>query len=230
MNHKQNVSCILRINHNLMFFIDLIKKISLAAIVSILLFASHYVSASTVYTYRDANGQILITNKKPSTGKKLSLVNKVSFLPYRDRGSSNSSYFSKGIKSKYDELIITLANQHGVEPALVKAVIHIESAFRPDAVSRAGAMGLMQLMPATARSYDLNNNFFEPRKNMNAGIAHLKYLMDRYDDNTTLSLAAYNAGEGAVARYDGIPPYEETQNYVTKVLKLYGKYQESFAG
>ena len=212
-----------------MFFIELLKKISISIICSVFLFASYSASASTVFTYRDANGQILITNK-PNPAQNLSLVKRVSFRPYRDRGSSNSPYFSKGTKSKYDALIINLSNEHGVEPALVKAVIHIESAFRADAVSRAGAMGLMQLMPATARIYNLNSNFFEPRKNMHAGIAHLKYLMERYDDNTTLSLAAYNAGEGAVARHKGIPPYKETQNYVAKVLKLYGKYQQSFTG
>ena len=212
-----------------MFFIGLAKNLSITVLVSILLFASNWVSASTVYTYKDANGQVLITNK-PNSASNLSLVKRVSFLPYRDRSSSNNPYFSRGIKSKYDALIINLANEHGVEPALVKAVIHIESAFRADAVSHAGAMGLMQLMPATARIYNLKSNFFEPRKNINAGIAHLKYLMERYDDNTTLSLAAYNAGEGAVARHKGIPPYKETQNYVTKVLKLYGKYQQSFTG
>ena len=212
-----------------MFFIGLAKNLSITVLVSVLLFASNWVSASTVYTYKDANGQVLITNK-PNPSRNLSLVKRISFLPYRDRSSSNNPYFSKGIKSKYDALIINLANEHGVEPALVKAVIHIESAFRADAVSHAGAMGLMQLMPATARSYNLKSNFFEPRKNINAGIAHLKYLMERYDDNTTLSLAAYNAGEGAVARHKGIPPYKETQNYVSKVLKLYGKYQQSFTG
>ena len=212
-----------------MFFIELLKKISISIICSVFLFTSYSVSASTVFTYRDANGQILITNK-PNPAQNLSLVKRVSFRAYRDRGSSSNPYFSKGTKSKYDALIINLSNEYGVEPALVKAIIHIESAFRADAVSRAGAMGLMQLMPATARIYNLNNNFFEPRKNMHAGIAHLKYLLERYDDNTTLSLAAYNAGEGAVARYKGIPPYEETQNYVAKVLKLYGKYQQSFTG
>ena len=88
----------------------------------------------------------------------------------------------------------------------------------------------MQLMPATAKIYNLTSNHFEPKRNLDAGIAHLKYLMNRYDDNKTLSLAAYNAGETAVAKYKGIPPYEETQHYVAKVLKLYGKYQDSFTG
>ena len=212
-----------------MFFNKILKKILFIACVSIGIFSAYFVSAGTVYTYKDKNGQVLLTNK-PASNKKFTLVKRVSFLPYGDRGSANSPYFSKGIKSKYDTLILKLSNQHGVEPALVKAVIHIESAFRPDVVSRAGAMGLMQLMPATAKNYNLENNFFEPKSNMNAGIAHLKYLMDRYGDNKTLSLAAYNAGEGAVARYKGIPPYKETQNYVSKVMKLYGKYQDSFTG
>jgi len=189
-------------------------------------------TAATVYTYRDANGQVLITNKKPARSKEYTLLNSVSFVPYRDRKSNGQSnpYFSKAIKSQYDSLIINLSEKHDIDPAFVKAVIHIESAFRHDAVSHAGAMGLMQLMPATARSYDLDTDQFEPQKNMNVGITHLKYLMDRYENDKTLSLAAYNAGETAVAKYDGIPPFEETQNYVVKVLKLYDKYKDSFTG
>jgi len=186
-------------------------------------------SAATVYTYRDENGQILITNKKPSNSKSYELVKSISFVPYRDR-KSNNPYFSKARKSQYDSLIINLSNKYSLDPALVKAVIHIESAFRHDAVSRAGAMGLMQLMPATARSYDLHDDQFDPKKNITVGVTHLKYLLERYNNDKQLSLAAYNAGETAVAKYNGIPPFEETQNYVVKVLSLYDKYKDSFTG
>lgn len=213
-----------------MFLKDLVKNTLCFTAITIGMLYAVNALASTVYTYRDDNGQLVITNKPNKTHRQLSLIKSTSFLPYRDRKSGSTPYFSKGIKSKYDSLIINLSSKHGVEPALVKAVIHIESAFRHDAVSRVGAMGLMQLMPATAKIYQLEDNFFEPKRNMNAGIAHLKYLMNRYDNNKTLSLAAYNAGEGAVAKHKGIPPFKETQNYVTKVIKLYGKYRESFTG
>ncbi len=212
----------------------LLKEISVFYVTLICFFVAFFGSlntyAGTVYTYKDANGKVLITNR-PASAHRYKLVKKVSFRPYRDRQSNgNSPYFNKAISSEYDALIINLSHKHHVDPALVKAIVHIESAFRRDAVSRAGAMGLMQLMPATAAIYDLKTNQFEPKKNLNAGIAHFKYLMNRYKGDKTLSLAAYNAGEGAVAKYNGIPPYEETQNYVVKVLKLYGKYRESFTG
>ena len=212
-------------------FFKRISKISVALICFMAsIFCALNAYAGTVYTYKDANGKVLITNRPASTHK-YKLVKKISFRPYRDRKSNGSSpYFNKAISSEYDALIINLSHKHHVDPALVKAIVHIESAFRRDAVSRAGAMGLMQLMPATAAIYDLTANQFEPKKNLNAGITHFKYLMDRYKGDKTLSLAAYNAGESAVAKYSGIPPYEETQNYVVKVLKLYGKYRKSFTG
>ena len=100
--------------------------------------------------------------------------------------------------------------KYNLEPAFVKAVVHIESAFDTFAISPAGAMGLMQLMPATAASYELTRDHFNPNRNIEVGVRHLKDLMERYDNDKKLSLAAYNAGAGAVSRYNGIPPYEET--------------------
>ncbi len=120
----------------------------------------------------------------------------------------------------YGEIIASLSETHGVNPLLVRAVIQVESGYRPKARSRKGAMGLMQLMPATAREYKVRNPF-EPKANIEAGIKHLKALIDRFD-GLDLALAAYNAGEGAVEKFKGIPPYRETRNYVTKILALAG--------
>jgi len=201
----------------------------LALITSSLLVNASF--AATVYTYKDRKGHIFITNKAPKKNQGFKVIKKVSFRPYRDRTSSvYNPYFEKIRSSKYDGLITDISKQHDIDRALVKSVVHIESAFQHEAVSRAGALGLMQLMPATAASYDLTENHFDPKSNLTVGITHLKYLLDRYNNDKRLSLAAYNAGETAVAKYGGIPPFEETQNYVVKVMGLYGKYRNNFSG
>jgi hypothetical protein len=120
----------------------------------------------------------------------------------------------------YAEMIDQAASREGVDPRLVRAVIKVESAYQAAARSRKGAMGLMQLMPETARRYAVANPY-DPGTNIEAGVKHLKMLLGRFD-GLALALAAYNAGEAAVDRFRGIPPYPETQNYVRQVLKLLG--------
>jgi len=120
----------------------------------------------------------------------------------------------------YGEIISAVSEAQGVDPLLVRALIQVESNYRPKAKSPRGAMGLMQLMPSTAREYKVRNPF-DPRANIEAGIRHLKALLDRLG-STEMALAAYNAGEGAVAKFNGIPPYQETRDYVTRILALAG--------
>jgi len=126
---------------------------------------------------------------------------------------------SRGLagKTAYDPIIESAATKHDVDARIVKAVIQVESAFRPRARSSKGAMGLMQLMPKTARQYKARNPY-DPASNIDAGTKYLKQLLDEFE--LPLALAAYNAGEGAVRRFGGIPPYAETQAYVTKILGL----------
>ena len=124
------------------------------------------------------------------------------------------------IPSLYDGLITDAARAAAVDPRLVKSVMLIESAFNPKAVSRKGARGLMQLMPETAREYGIKN-VFDPAENIAGGAKHLAYLLGVYKGDIEKSLAAYNAGEGAVTRYDGIPPFSETRLYVNKGLTAY---------
>jgi soluble lytic murein transglycosylase-like protein len=125
-----------------------------------------------------------------------------------------------------NELVASIARRHDVEPSLVDSVIRVESNYNPNAVSSAGAMGLMQLIPSTARRFGVNNTF-HPEQNIEGGVRYLKYLMQLYNGDERLALAAYNAGEGAVAKYKGIPPYPETQNYVYQVGKKLGQSRDA---
>ncbi len=119
-----------------------------------------------------------------------------------------------------DAAIDAAAARHHVDPSLVRSVVKVESNFNPNAVSRKGAMGLMQLMPSTARSLNVSNPF-DPEQNVDAGVRHLRKLLDSYGGNVRLSLAAYNAGAGAVARSAGVPHFRETQDYVRRITNLY---------
>jgi soluble lytic murein transglycosylase-like protein len=119
-----------------------------------------------------------------------------------------------------DAAIDAAALRHHVDASLVRSVVKVESNFNPNAVSRKGAMGLMQLMPSTARSLNVSNPF-DPQQNVDAGVRHLRKLLDSYGGNVPLSLAAYNAGAGAVARSAGVPHYRETQDYVRRITNLY---------
>jgi len=119
-----------------------------------------------------------------------------------------------------DASIVMAAARHNVDPNLVRAVVKVESNFNSNAVSRKGAMGLMQLMPSTARSLKVKNPF-DPEQNVDAGVRHLKQLLENYGGDVNLTLAAYNAGSGAVARSSGIPRFAETQNYVRRITNLY---------
>ncbi len=119
-----------------------------------------------------------------------------------------------------DAAIDMAAARHNVDPNLVRAVVKVESNFNPNAVSRKGAMGLMQLMPSTARQLKVRNPF-DPEQNVDAGVRHLKQLLESYGGDVKLTLAAYNAGSGAVARSAGVPRFAETQNYVRRITNLY---------
>jgi soluble lytic murein transglycosylase-like protein len=200
--------------------------------ISLLIFSCSLLLQATevearVYVYERPDGSKLITDKRSQkTGYKLQ--RSYNTTPYRSSSRSRSSkpYFAAPIKSQYDALIVNTALKYDLEPSFIKAVIHVESAFDRFAISHAGAMGLMQIMPATAANYQLHRDHFDASRNMEAGVQHMRELMDRYDDDKKLSLAAYNAGEGAVAKYNGVPPYEETENYIVKVMKLYNMYKK----
>jgi Transglycosylase SLT domain len=158
-----------------------------------------------------------------------SLIDKVvpDEVPYPEPQSENSTPATEALEqvggftesTPYGEIIASMSQAHGVDPMLVRALIQVESNYHPKARSRKGAMGLMQLMPSTAREYQVRNPF-DPRANIEAGIKHLRSLIDKW--GVEIALAAYNAGEGAVVKFNGIPPYRETRNYVSKILGLAG--------
>jgi len=135
-------------------------------------------------------------------------------------GGSQPAVLSPPSSKSVEEAIDAAASRHGVNANLVRAVIQVESNFNPHAVSRKGAMGLMQLMPHTAKSMNVTN-VFDPQENVDAGVRHLKSLLENYNGDLSLSLAAYNAGSGAVEKHKGIPPYRETRDYVKKITDLY---------
>ena len=127
-----------------------------------------------------------------------------------------------GIEAHIDKV----AEEQRVDPGLVRAVIEVESAWNHRAVSVKGALGLMQLMPATAAKYGVGDAF-DPKQNVSGGTRHLRFLLDQFNDDTRLALAAYNAGENAVSRYKGVPPYSETRAYIQRLETLYGAFKSA---
>ena len=164
-------------------------------------------SMADVYRYGEENGFVTLNPEF----KVLTKEGPVHFIPGTDF-------------TKYDSLIAEAARKYRVEFALVKAVIQAESNFNHKAVSKKGAKGLMQLMPTTASVLGVND-CFHPEDNIVGGIRHLGYLIDLFKGDIPLALAAYNAGEGAVARYRGIPPYSQTRMYIRRVLDHYERYR-----
>lgn len=140
--------------------------------------------------------------------------------------AGRNGQFFRSDPSAYDRLIRELAARHEVDFALVKAIMHVESAFNPYAASDKGAVGLMQVLPETARRYGVEN-VYDPEENIRAGVRYLKFLLELFDHKNHLAIAAYNAGENAVLRHGGIPPYTETQLFVRKVLRYKRQYAKS---
>jgi soluble lytic murein transglycosylase-like protein len=179
------------------------------------------------YLYQLPDGSRMVSDRKFES-KDYKLVTRSRHLDKLGKlaAKKNENFQAPAINyMRFESLIHQAANRHNVDAALVKAVIHTESYFNPRATSRKGASGLMQLMPQTAEKLGVTD-LYNPRQNINGGTKYLSQLMKRYSNSLSLVLAAYNAGENAVARYKGIPPYEETQNYVKKVLTYRNFYSE----
>lgn len=187
-----------------------------------LLLASSMPVTAEVYQYRDHRGHVYLTDRPMKGG--YHLIKRYDFGNKRRSGQRSGTLAAmERRRSQLDPLIRAAARNHQLSPELVHAVVRAESAYRSDAVSRKGAQGLMQLMPATADRFGVRDSF-DPRENLHGGTRYLKKLLGMFDGDLSLALAAYNAGENAVAKYGNqIPPYPETQKYVKKVLTFYRK-------
>ena len=166
-------------------------------------------ASAQIYYWRDASGAFVLSDKPKDPSAKTYKVHRVNAIRTTKPVSERAAL--------YDHMIAEHADLHGVDANLVRAVIQAESDFNPRAVSVKGAMGLMQLMPDTAKEYGVLDAF-NPAQNIRAGVAYLKSLLVKYSQNVELALAAYNAGPGAVKKYGGtVPPYRETRKYVEKI-------------
>ena len=205
------------------------KTPNILIIIFILLLFPVFPSLADIFQYTDENGVVHFSNVGVGTSKNFK---KIKSEPLKKESSKSEISSSKntalsGIPHSYSEIINSACYRHGVDPTLVHAIIKVESDFNPYAMSRKGAMGLMQLMPQTALELNVKDTF-SPIENIHGGVKYLKYLIDRYQGNLSLALAAYNAGETRVNRLGSIPPIRETQNYVKKILALYNGTGTSF--
>ena len=190
----------------------------------VMLFASVSLNLQArVYLYQMPDGSRIVTDH-PLINTKAKLVRRSKELTNMGHYVARRTLRAKRQMRVLSPLIYQQSKIHDVDESLIKAVIYAESYFNPNATSRKGASGLMQLMPATAEKYGVND-LYNPRQNIIAGIKHLKYLLSRYPYKLKFAIAAYNAGENAVDKYNGIPPYKETQGYVKKVMKHYKRFQ-----
>ena len=176
-----------------------------------------------VYHYRTADGGLAFSDRAPEEGHYQVLL----FDCYACSPKSNVNWFSIPLfTTLYQQQIAIAAKRYQLDPALIRAVIHAESAFKPAALSKVGAQGLMQLMPETAKELGVNDAF-HPAENILAGSRYLAILLDRFDGDIALACAAYNAGASRVEQYKGIPPYPETQAYVERVQILLKRYRSA---
>ncbi|MCG8685805.1 MAG: lytic transglycosylase domain-containing protein [Desulfobacterales bacterium] len=166
-----------------------------------------------IYRYIDADGVVHFTNTPTTAGYTV-------YIRVKEKSAKNV----RSAPRSYDKIIQKAGKRYGVEAALIKAVIQVESSFNPKAVSKKGARGLMQIMPENESALNISNPF-DPSQNIMGGTRYLKRLINRYNRELGLALAAYNAGPTAVDRYREIPPYAETQAYVKKVMELYSQYK-----
>jgi len=197
------------------------------ALVFLMLWSFCFQAESDIYTYTDKNGVIHFTNIKPS-GKKFKVFLKSPEKRKAKKGVTPVSAKDKSPErfARYDKYIKEASDLYLIPKALIKAVIKVESDYDPNVVSVAGAEGLMQLLPGTAKRMKVKDSF-NPRQNILGGTKYLRILANLFEGDLLLTIAGYHAGEGNVMKYEGIPPFKTTINYIKKVLKYYVHYSNS---
>jgi len=207
------------------------RKSTVTIIFVLLLLIPFHPSFADIYQFTDDQGVIHFSNVSVGNSKKYKKIKsatvKQQYTVPSSQSDSERLLSSSNMPSAYVEMIHSACDRHGVDPALVHAIVKVESDFNPYALSRKGAMGLMQLMPQTAVDMNVRNTF-NPYDNIDGGVKYLRYLIDRYEGNLSLALAAYNSGEAAVKKWGTIPPFPETQSYVQRILKIYNKNGKGF--
>jgi len=191
--------------------------------VALLLGLFSSVAQARVYLYQMADGSRMVSDR-PLINTKAKLIRRSKDLSNMGHYVARRTFRAKRRMRLWSYFIFEESQKYGIDDSLVKAVIYTESYFNPNATSHKGASGLMQLMPSTAEKYGVSD-IYNPRQNIVAGIKHLRYLMKLFPGNLKHVIAAYNAGENAVNKYNGIPPYRETQGYVKKVMKHFKRFQ-----
>jgi hypothetical protein len=197
------------------------QKYRLLATITICLAVWSVIPASAdIYRYEDDEGIVHFTDAPTDKRFKIFMRDLK-----KDKLLRTKLQFASSVNpAEYDQIIAACSAKYGVSPSLIKAVIHAESGYNPNAVSRKGASGLMQLMPGTARSLKVSNSL-DPKDNVEGGVKYLRFLLDTFRGDVSLAVAAYNAGLNKVAKYGGIPPYNETRTYVNRVLSYMQSYQ-----
>jgi soluble lytic murein transglycosylase-like protein len=202
-------------------------QLGLAILILAFLLMAQNAFAAKYFVYQLPDGSRVVTDR-PQSQAGYKLVKSTRHMDGVGKTAAGKPEWNPKLAKPYEGLIEEAASKHEVDTALVKAVIHTESYFNPTAKSNKGATGLMQLMPETARRYGVRStrDLRDPEHNIAAGVQHLRYLMEKYPDNLAHALAAYNAGEEAVQKYQGIPPYNETRRYIQKVLSYHEFYRD----
>ena len=197
----------------------------LIVILSIIIVASP--AYADIYSYRDENGVLNFTNIPPNNAR---YKIRIAYKEHKHTASPKTVFYQpanhpKTLSPKLKAIVDHVARDYAVDKSLVKAMIHAESDFDANAVSPKGALGLMQLMPETAERYGVRD-VFDPEQNIIGGVHYLHDLLETFDNNVRLAVAAYNAGKKAVLQYGGVPPYPETTQYVDKVMQLHSIYNK----
>jgi soluble lytic murein transglycosylase-like protein len=187
----------------------------------LLLFQS--ISLADIYKYVDDEGVMHFTDAP--TDRRFKIFMRDLKKDRKLRTNFKIGAFSRN-PDEFEPIVKSVASEYGVDKNLVKAVIHAESGYNPNAVSPKGAQGLMQLMPKTAQGLKVPNSF-DPKDNIRGGVRYLRFLLDTFKGDVTLALAAYNAGLSRVNQYGGVPPYQETRNYISRVLSYQKSYQSN---